>query len=161
MYYPDLYQYEKNSGIDSNTADSEGIDLSESYDGYSSGLTRNTYTNTTSGLLTVKDTDYGFQIDTNNIKNEAYSVIYTESYYWLASRGISLLNTDVESQSISFGLKECGTILRLDNLYMGHGIGQTGFSHVLRPVVTLKASTQIEKCSGTNSKDNPHIIESY
>lgn len=90
MYYPDLYQYEKNSGIDSNTADSDGIDLSESYDGYSSGLTRNTYTNTTSGLLTAKKTYYDLTINSENIKNQAYSVIYNESDYWVASRCISL-----------------------------------------------------------------------
>ena len=156
MHYPDLYQYEKNSGIDSNTADSDGIDLSESYDGYSSGLTRNTYTYTTSGLLTVKITYYSLAISTKNIKNEACSVIYNESDYWVASRCIHDYGTKV-----FFDLRKCGTQLNVNSPFQGLGIGQGGDSELLRPVVTLKASTQIEKCSGTNSRDNSHIIKSY
>ena len=161
MNYPDLYQYEKNSGIGSNTADSDGIDLSESYNGYSSGLTQNTYTATTSRLLTVKDTNYKFAIDSNNIKNEAYSVIYNESYYWVASRSIDFSRYSTSNTSIDFQLIKCGAELNSDSPYIGYGINQTGFQNTIRPVITLKEKTKIEKCSGTNSKGNPHIIESY
>lgn len=159
MYYPDLYQYEKNSGIDSNTADSEGIDSSESYDGYESGLTRNGYINTTSGLLTIKNTSYRLSINNDNIKDEAYLVIYNKSTYWLSSRYI-YVNT-VGSDYVIFGLRKCGSELSSNALYQGWGIGQSGASCSMRPVVTLKANTQIEKCSGSNSNSNPHHIVTY
>lgn len=159
MYYPDLYQYEKNSGIDSNIADSDGIDLSESYDGYSSGLTQNKYTNTTSGLLTAKNTYYKLAINSENIKDEANSVIYNESDYWVASRSI-FLNLD-GSGGVNFCLRVCGTNLYSGTLFNGLGIGESGADKLLRPVVTLKKNTKVQNCLGTNSKDNPHIIESY
>ena len=59
-------------------------------------------------------------------------------------------------------MRICGAELKGSSSFHGLvGIGVYGDTELLRPVVTLKANTKVEKCLGTNGKDNPHIIESY
>ncbi len=155
FYYPDIYQYEIGSNVNSEILEENKIGRSESYVGYN-GFTTNNYNNITANEMTINRTFYNLNIDNTNFKDEVYNVLYTLNEYWVASRGINTYN----NPHIYFNIYKAGTQIRTAIYFMGgSGIGADGASISLRPIVNLGADINIERCNGSNNAENPHIIK--
>ena len=156
--YPYLYQYEQGAGINSDTVGSGTLGLSKTYtneNGYTNGITTNTSSEATGGNLTVTQTYWEAEITKANF-GEGAKVLLNSTRYWLASRFAICSSSDAD-----FGLR-CA-----DSSPGGVSLSVSGDKTYymgirLRPVVTLKSSTQIEK-SSTASDENgtPHHIAQY
>ena len=156
--YPYLYQYEVGAGINSDAVGSGTLGLSQTYkneNGYTNGITTNTSSEATGGNLTVTQTYWEAEITKANF-GEGAKVLLNSTRYWLASRFAICSSSDAD-----FGLR-CA-----DSSPGGVSLSVSGDKTYymgirLRPVVTLKSSTQIEK-SSTASDENgtPHHIAQY
>lgn len=89
-YYPDLYKYENDSGVDSTTLKTDGIESYETYSGYQNGITYNTYGKAGSNGLTVRQAFYFFSVPQSYVKDVTlYNMIFKkDTVYWLSSRSI-------------------------------------------------------------------------
>ena len=155
FYYPDIYQYEIGSNVNSEILDKNKIGVSESYVGYN-GFTTNNYNNITANEMIINQTFYSLNIDNTNFKDDGYNVLYNLKEYWVASRGVNIFN----NPRIRFIIYKAGTqVLEGVGFIGGNGIGTNGESLSLRPIVNLGADINVERCSGTNNVENPHIIK--
>lgn len=159
MYYPNLYQYELNAGMNTINYGSDGITASESYDGYSNGVTTEKAVEMKSGMLTGKETFYALNMQESNF-GEGFNVLNTngDSAYWVASRW-----TNYSSSKVSFGLYVINSkyFKGATMAYSSGTYGDMTFNYSLRPVVKLDKDVKIEISSGENSKSNPHKITMY
>lgn len=153
-FYPDLYQYEIGAGISSNSTQSQGIDVSDTYANYTDGLTTNSTLNTDDTGLTVTQTFYGWNPVSAEYFNDAnaYSLLFSTGNYWLSSRSVYC------STSALFSFRYINNN-KLDAYTMIHSNGYTReYSNYLRPIVIIDSNTKIQLCNGNNSENNKHTI---
>lgn len=157
-YYPNLYEQEKGSGIDTQTVKENGIGPSDSY--YSSPTT-DRYKQTSS-YLTVTQTYYDRTMSSNYYKNNIlYELIHSGDNYWLASRCI---NTPSTTNTMGFGLyllenqSISGVSLFVPTVNGGIGVSY-GINYCLRPVVSLNSSLKIGSGDGSSASTAYQIIQ--
>ena len=100
-YYPDLYQYENGSGIDSKKVKTNGITQSDKFAINREGLyvsTDNNLKKQANNNLTTKHTNYTIDINEQNY-GDAYKILKSENGYTLASRFV-----DCRSNYAAFGM---------------------------------------------------------
>ena len=159
-YYPHLYAQEIGAKIDSGlTGLIEGIDKEQ---GNKTGLGVSEEGETISGFiqakstLTVTQTYWSGNMNSTNF-GEGYNALKTTSPYWLASRYV-----ECTSSNAGFGLRFVSSfdISGSGLFYSSMYVGQYN-RYVLRPVVTLTPSVEIQNCTGENSVENMHKITKY
>ena len=156
--FPYLYQYEKGAGIGSNTVGKGKLGVSQTYineNGYKNGVTENT-SDKKSGNLTVTQTYWTTGTTETNFGNGS-NALAKNLKYWVASRYV--LCDDIYA---FFGLNSADTAIGGWTIFTSKDNTETTGNGFLRPVVTLKSSTQIEK-SSTASDENgvAHHITQY
>ena len=167
-YYPNLYQYENGAGVDVEETledglknlNISGLGVSDSNKNHIDFLLNNgnAYSQASKKVLTLTETSYKVPVSDENF-GEAAEMLLSPKYYWLASRTIYCY--DVRA---NYGLRSIETWLNGIDLYLSDNTivewGKKYFqNHSLRPIVTLKDSTQIKLNEG--SIDNKHEIIKY
>lgn len=157
-YYPDLYAQENGSGIDlrqitdpNSMVKEDGIKQSDSY--YSVPNTDGPAYTQASKSLTVKQTYYNMSMNSSYYKNSTfYNLIHGLSgHQWLASRYVSTAPT-----LVSFGLRIVDSnYFPGTNLFYSYNYANR-YAGYLRPVVSLKSTTQLT--SGDGSSTSPYEL---
>ena len=151
--YPNLYEREKGSGINTEEVKKEGLDVNEK--GYTTPTTETS--STANEGLTVTQTYYYMGNSSNYFDNShIYNMIFeTSSHYWLASRYAYCGSTYA-----NFGIFYVGNS-ELNGMGMFSSSAYTGkLDRYLRPVVSLESDIQIipvENADGS-SESNMHQI---
>ena len=144
--YPNLYEYENGSGINSDTVKQDGIGLSDAY--YS---TPTNETLSTADKLTATQTYSWMQIQSSYFDDtKFYSTLFISEWAWLSTRF-----QNCAGNHVGFGM--CGISasgLSGASLYWEGNIFDSGAT--LRPVVTLGAN--VEFSDGDGSIDKPYKI---
>ena len=144
--YPNLYEYENGSGINSDTVKQDGIGLSDAY--YS---TPTNETLSTADKLTATQTYSWMQIQSAYFDDiNFYNTIFKAQWSWLSTRF-----QNCAGNHVGFGLCAISDA-RLDGSNMYFAGQAFDDSASLRPVVTLGAN--VEFSNGDGSIDNPYKI---
>ena len=150
-YYPNIYEKENGSGINTTTVKTNGINNSDKATLDTSAIQ---YKQALTSGLTVTQTHYKVSIDSKNFGDYA-KALRTDSWYGLASRYVTC-----ESSYALFGLYVAmdGTSgsYRFDSLT---NVVDAGYC--LRPIVSIDSEAKVEVCSGENSTTNTHKIIQY
>lgn len=144
--YPNLYKYEKGSGINSDTVRQDGIGLSDAY--YSTPTNEKL---STADKLTATQTYSYMQIQSAYFDDiDFYNTIFKKQWSWLSTRF-----QNCAGNHVGFGFcNVSATTLSGSNMYFE---GQSfDSSSSLRPVVTLGAN--VEFSNGDGSVDKPYKI---
>ena len=153
LYYPDLYRYEKGAGISSGSVGSGTLEKSQTYSGYSGGITYNT-SNTASGKLTITETYWDTDLNSTNFGDGAKALRNRPSY-WVASRNVACLNINVH-----FGLRNGGIYLYGNGLYFSHN-AEDELDYPVRPVVQISGTSVKTSDNATSSSGVAHHINQY
>ena len=144
--YPNLYEYENGSGINSDTVKQDGIGLSDAY--YS---TPTNETLSTADKLTATQTYSWMQIQSAYFDDiNFYNTIFKAQWSWLSTRF-----QNCAGNHVGFGLCAISDA-RLDGSNMYFAGQAFDDSASLRPVVTLGAN--VEFSDGDGSIDKPYKI---
>ena len=145
--YPDIYMFEKNSGVDSDVITNNGI---ERYDSYYNDVTKKTYNH--AQKLTVKYNFYNISFyDLCTEKNA--NLFTTDDAFWVASRYVYY-----GDNAAFFGLNNASKKFNGNDMYSSGNVEyELGIG--LRPVVTLNPNIKVVLCAGENSVNNMHKIE--
>ena len=152
-YYPNLYVQEIGAkidsglsgliaGIDKETGNSKGLEISDK-----GTATSSTRANTS---LTVTQTYWYNSVDDINW-GEGYNALKTDGSYWVASRYVNCT-----SNNAIFGLQTVNNFL-VGGVFVSSNL-PIDVNDYLRPVVSLSSDIQIENCIGKNSITNMHTI---
>ncbi len=153
-YYPDLYKYENDSGVDSTTLKTDGIESYETYSGYQNGITYNTYGKAGSNGLTVRQSFYFFSVPQSYVKDVTlYNMIFKKDMvYWLSSR--SIVAEEDENRAC----------FMIDNIYETYINGTAIFKsdgyaeeddYDLRPLVSLDCNIKIDTSNKNKDGKTP------
>lgn len=156
-HYPDIYQYENGSGINTTTVKTDGIGLSDIYSNdsdYIGGITAKSANNANTNGLTVKFTYYYMRNtpETYFVNSTFHEMIFGASKaYWLASRCVS-----ATTESAFFYLRRVSIENLTDyELFYSNGTGG-GSGYAIRPVVTLPSNVILSETGG--SADTPRTL---
>lgn len=153
-YYPDLYQYENGSGINTTNIKADGIDRSSTYSGYINGITTNSSNNAdTNGLTVTYNANWIYQAPTDYFIDDTFHelIFNTGKDYWLASRCVFCYSEDAIFNLYYIN----GETLIFHYLFFSDGVSRDpGVS--IRPIVTLPYNIKISTSGGTI--DSPREI---
>lgn len=147
-YYPDLYKYENDSGVDSTTLKTDGIEPYETYSGYENGITYKTYGKAGSNGLTIKQSFYFFSVPQSYVKDTTlYNMIFKkDTFYWLSSRSIIAEENKNRACFMIDNIYE--TYINGTAIFKSDGYAEEDF-YDLRPLVFLDSNIKID----TNNKN--------
>lgn len=149
--YPNLYEQQNGSGIDTTTTKTDGI--SENDNGYTSPTTETS--SIASKGLTVTQTYYYFSNPRTYFDNSnVYDMLFeSQNHYWLASRSSICTSTYAD-----FGLRRVyNSSLGAYSMFFSYG-SPSALTFALRPIVTLEIN-QIQPCSGESADGTDTSIQ--
>ena len=149
-YYPVIYAKENGSGINTTNVKKDGINKNDSY--YTTPTTQ-TYLNASKSLTVTQTYYYSVGMrDEKYFDNSLLIDIFFNDVYWIATRWTNCLSSTCDFCIVVMGRTCCNGI----PLYVSDNRTREDYSYNLRPIVTLKSSTQI--VSGEGSEENPYQL---
>ena len=155
--YPNLYTQENGGGIDTVEVNTNGIGRNDN--GYTSP-TEETSSKASNNLIVTQTYYYFSNTSANYFKDydgnssTVRDILFnTGTSYWLASRSVDCLSTEV-----GFGLQIISSATLNSSLLFRSSGTTHNPTYRLCPVVSLGANIKIEACKGENSSTNMHEI---
>lgn len=152
--YPVIYEKENGSGIDTTELKQDGITDFDSYYRENTLITNNAYKQASKSGLTVKQTAYQIDVNSNNYGDGAK--VIRKGTYWLASRCVNCYGSYA-----GFGLRQIGAITTFGRMFDSYNGAYTNYNSSLRPVVTLGEDVKIDISNNATNSNTPHEIVQY